>query len=478
MSFARPALPLYISFSASRTVVSSVRRRNLNWNAVRREEADHRASSKLFEDAAREEAEERKHPPCPSQVSILEGQNENWTGEESIQDAVLRMLVDKYKPLRSGPIRTADEKLKQDLPKVSAPDTITGLTSDISAGELAANINASSNTAQDAPRRYLPGEPLLPSIEGHKPWHTTFKVPSHATSNVRHGHFPSPSPKAAPSPVLDEKAKRKERETRRRTEQAGRLSRAKESTLDYRLGIKGDAAVQRRVNPITLKGWASLVEDRIESARQEGLFRNVKGRGQPLESTTQDSNPFIAREEFLMNRIVQRQGAAPPWVEVQGEMELAVTSFRTVLKQSWTRRAIRMLTLQPTDLLPKLTLDDVIALRDAEWEAREQAFHETALEEVNALVRKYNGLAPYAVRKGYYSRSAELDKAYRDSAEDILQGLAERMSSVNKSGRFSGVTDGWEDDDRATEPPGVTSSVSRWTLRDLLRDWWTSFRGR
>jgi len=30
-----------------------------------------------------------------------------------------------------------------------------------------------------------------------------------------------------------------------------------------------------------------------------------------------ERNPFIAREEFLMNRMVQRNGAAPPWVELQ-----------------------------------------------------------------------------------------------------------------------------------------------------------------
>ena len=30
-----------------------------------------------------------------------------------------------------------------------------------------------------------------------------------------------------------------------------------------------------------------------------------------------EGNPFIGREEFLMNRIVQRNGAAPPWVELQ-----------------------------------------------------------------------------------------------------------------------------------------------------------------
>lgn len=61
-----------------------------------------------------------------------------------------------------------------------------------------------------------------------------------------------------------------------------------------------------------------ILTTRAQRARQAGLFNNVKGRGQPLASHTQDKNPFIGREEFLMNRIVQRQGAAPPWVEVQG----------------------------------------------------------------------------------------------------------------------------------------------------------------
>jgi Domain of unknown function (DUF1992) len=31
-----------------------------------------------------------------------------------------------------------------------------------------------------------------------------------------------------------------------------------------------------------------------------------------------ERNPFISREEFLMNQIVQRNGVAPPWVENQG----------------------------------------------------------------------------------------------------------------------------------------------------------------
>ena len=83
---------------------------------------DRRASAKLFQDAANEEAELAQKAARMSKLEALQTRHENWTGDEPIQDAVLRMLVDKYKPLRSGPIRTADEKLKQAPPKLRSTD--------------------------------------------------------------------------------------------------------------------------------------------------------------------------------------------------------------------------------------------------------------------------------------------------------------------------------------------------------------------
>src|SRR5437879_5085868 len=79
------------------------------------------ASAKLFADAEQEETEETRIPTGQTSISKipqLQSQNENWTGEESLQDAVLRMLIDKYKPMRLGPIRTADTKLREAPPKV------------------------------------------------------------------------------------------------------------------------------------------------------------------------------------------------------------------------------------------------------------------------------------------------------------------------------------------------------------------------
>ena len=121
------------------------------------------------------------------------------------------------------------------------------------------------------------------------------------------------------------------------------------------------------------------------------------------------------------------------------ELDDAISSFRELLKQSWTRRAIRNLTTDhPPQILAKFTLSDVKSYRDKVWEQRETSYHEKAVDEVNSLVRKYNGLAPYAVRRPYYTRSVEVTKAYEDSAEDILRGVKERLTNVTGTGNQMG----------------------------------------
>jgi len=167
-----------------------------------------------------------------------------------MQDAVLRMLVDKYKPLRTGAIRGADEKLRRAPPRV-VPGPI----------QLDDSFSVDWHPSPNAPAPTR--EPLIPATEGHKPWLTTFKVPSHVSS-VRYGQFPTRTPshtRPAPADAQDERARKKEREARKHLQNAGRLTRARESTLDYRLGIKSQ---QARPNPVSVKGWQGLVEERIE----------------------------------------------------------------------------------------------------------------------------------------------------------------------------------------------------------------------
>ena len=137
--------------------------------------------------------------------------------------------------------------------------------------------NPSAIQPPSAPHVYRADEALLPAVEGHKPWFTTFKVPSHATASIRHGHFPGSASSstsftrraARDGLANDDRTRRNEREIKKRSEIAGRLTRAKESTLDYRLGITKNvkSGFQARPNPVSIKGWVGLVEERIEVRR-------------------------------------------------------------------------------------------------------------------------------------------------------------------------------------------------------------------
>ncbi|KAF9480164.1 hypothetical protein BDN70DRAFT_805663 [Pholiota conissans] len=379
------------------------------------------ASAKLFADAAHEEAEEKAK--MSQRLSVLEQQYPNWDGDESIKDAVLRMLVDKYKPLRTGTIQTAEEKIKLHPPKL-AP----------AFGSHEIPISTPPQPVKLVPTTgSWATESLLPAKENHQPWHTEFKAPSMDNGSVKLAQMPPPPvTKKTTTQPMDDRARRLAREEKKRTQKVGRLSQAKESTLDYRLGIKGHQMQHQMAsgmpNPTSIKGWNSLIEDKIENARKAGVFNSIKGRGKPLERTTDEYNPFIAREEFLMNRIVQRNNAAPPWIEIQRELDTAVATFREILRQAWIRRTIRVLVMEhPAPILAKLTLDDIQRHRDAEWIAKEKSYHTTAVDKLNALVRNYNGMAPYAVRRAYYTREAEVEKLYEECAPAILHALAERV---------------------------------------------------
>lgn len=232
----------------------------------RRRKGDTPASAKLLGDAKREEQTEKQEIGRREKKvrALLTRQAErNWDGDEPIADTVLRMLVDKYKPLRSGKIITADEKLSKYAPSIR----VQGTPSDPSLSPSESTLGDASITSNKPPAypevdrsKPLKDQPLLPVVEGHRPWHTNFIAPPHATASVRLGNFGPTGSNL--SPVLDEKTRKLERENKRRFQTALKLEGAKESLLEHQLGVKQ----QRRAsaNPITMKGWRTLVEERIE----------------------------------------------------------------------------------------------------------------------------------------------------------------------------------------------------------------------
>jgi len=131
---------------------------------------------------------------------------------------------------------------------------------------------------------------------------------------------------------------------------------------------------------------------------------------------------------------------------------------------------------RPPSALAALVLSDIASIRDTEWEARERAYHDTAIEELNSLVRRYNGVAPYPVRKPYHDRKTELDRVYQESAEAIMKGLEERIQSMaSGSVLIGGGNFGGGEDDLAGGrggnglSPEVIAGRSSWGFWDIVR---------
>lgn len=169
----------------------------------------------------------------------------------------------------------------------------------------------------------------------------------------------------------------------------------------------------RFTGPITFEALASLADAKITAARQRGEFAMLRGRGKPLE---RDHSAFVDPTEFLLNRVLQRHGAAPAWIEKQAALETAVRGFRGRLRRDWTRHAAWCIASAGESV-------EAADFRDADWEARERPYLALAVEELNSQTRAYNLLAPVTAQKPYFSLERELQRCFRECAAGIAGGI-------------------------------------------------------
>lgn len=230
-------------------------------------------AKKLLADAIREEAEEMEREAAAggAREYLKQTQGPIWTGDESQADAVLRMLVDKHKPLRSGGIKVdASEKKARSMLK-GKDFTPRIISEDVAMEEV-------------VPPTRTTVPPHL-----HRPWMSSYVSPTGESSpKVRYGTFIRSTSKDLSNLLelpanADAKARAKFKAQIESERKRGRIEGARDGALDYKLGI-GDEAGERgrqtrgrsaagaaRGGISGVKAWSGLVEDRFERAKGEGL---------------------------------------------------------------------------------------------------------------------------------------------------------------------------------------------------------------
>lgn len=250
-------------------------------------------SAKLFAEAAEED--ERI---LSTRDHLKQAQGPVWDGEESTHDAVLRMLVDAHKPLRTGEgiqHDTADKKIKRMVKGIDmAPRS---------------NTDGKQETAKEQVVSALVAEEVInphrttvpPHL--HRPWHATYTGTSQSaeTPKVKYGTFIKRRADGDAltnllelqlPPNADGKTRARVREARRSQKAMGRFDKAREGAVDYRLGLgldggqmvemdddvdedgekfRGNRQVRgssvlgaQKGGASGLRAWGGLVEDRIQ----------------------------------------------------------------------------------------------------------------------------------------------------------------------------------------------------------------------
>lgn len=84
----------------------------------------------------------------------------------------------------------------------------------------------------------------------------------------------------------------------------------------------------------------------------------------------------------------------------------------------------------PASAAALLTADDVQPtvrpFRDLDWEKTEHSYHKLAVEQLNALNRSYNLMAPQLAQKPYFNLERELRSCYADVAPQVADAIRER----------------------------------------------------
>lgn len=271
-----------------------------------------------------------------------------------------------------------------------------------------------------------------------------------------------------------------------------RLSRAREGTLDYKLNkdskdenLEEDPMFSQLYRDRFLSAGGtpfstieSIASQRIEDAIARNEFRDIT-RGTKTQNDLRASSPFIDTTQYFLNKMIQRQGAAPPWIEKQAKVNDMAENMRIRLLESWKSRAIKIFAERhenkTSDVYEKLRIakETVHELKHSsegeKWLVENKEYHSELIRDINSSIRGYNLQAPGSARKGYLELERELESMFEKAAEPIIVAYENHL--IPKEPEMPPEI---SKDDLWKSSLISEKRENHYGLRELFRDLWTN----
>ncbi|KAJ8106929.1 hypothetical protein ONZ43_g6895 [Nemania bipapillata] len=360
-------------------------------------------------------------PSSASEGTRIIATSKPWTGEETTEDAVLRMLTDAHKPLKRelrgrpkiSDLQPVDLRMRQP-PKVNPGHRVAnardkasiyaGLSTKESEGGLSEQERAARREALR--ERFQPGARALPN--------TLSGLASLANERIEdaiaRGQFKNiPRGKGverdtrADNPFIDTTEYIMNKMIKRQDivppwiEKQQELAKAAHT---FRARLRSD---WKRHAARTIASKGGTLEAQIERARQ---FAKAEKLHNPRKANVnQMSIPTNSTDDVVMVKIRQQPDTNSLSAEESLEMESSTLEHEAALPQPF---------------------------RDADWLQIEQSYMTLSISNLNTLTRSYNLMAPELAKKPYFSLERELDNCYAEVAPLLAGAIRDRATRPPK----------------------------------------------
>lgn len=144
--------------------------------------------------------------------------------------------------------------------------------------------------------------------------------------------------------------------------------------------------VRRRAPLVGRSEW--IVERLIREGMEQGKFSNLANEGRPLK--VKEENPYVEEDMRLAYKILENAGSAPPWIEMEKEVEAAIAQVKREREnhRRWLRIQLGNITSGPTHLF----IRDMRRL--AATHERWLKNHADKLKQVNEKIHTFNHVCP------------------------------------------------------------------------------------
>ncbi|KAH7627229.1 hypothetical protein B0T09DRAFT_376776 [Sordaria sp. MPI-SDFR-AT-0083] len=362
-----------------------------------------------------------------------------WTGEESTEDAVLRMLNDAHKPLS----REARGK-----PKIPSPvvDMRIQRAPQMSAGRRVASARekAAAYVDLELPKADTMGLTEEEREELRREFRERFTPIARAMPNTVSGLA------ALANERIENAIARGQFKNIPRGVGVERDARADNPFIDTTEYIMNKMIKRQEIVPPWIEKQQELIKTaesfrkRLRNDWLRHVARTISSRGGSLEDQIRRANEYARAEEIHNPRrrnvdqisVPTNSTEDPVMVKVRQQtpgVSLSATSTSAATSGNHESATTTTTTADETPSpTPKTQQEPDISFtkpfRDPTWESSERSFLELSITNLNTITRSYNLMAPELAKKPYFSLERELNNCFADMAPLVAQTIRDRAT--------------------------------------------------